>query len=436
MNAPPPFEVQKSIRRHLLFGTIALVVVGGGFALWATIAQLAGAVIANGTLVVDSNVKKVQHPTGGVVGELRVKEGDHVEAGQIVVRLDETQTRANLSVLVNGINELLAREARLDAERTGADGIVFPDELLAQNSDPLVEKVIEGERKHFELRRDARDGQKKQLYERIAQLTEQIRGLDDQIDAKDKEIELVIKELEGVRQLWAKQLIPISKLTAEEREAARLGGEKGQLIAAIAEVKGKIAEVELQIIQVDQDMRSQGAQDLAEVRAKLAELAERKIAAEDQLRRVDIRAPQTGTVHELAMHTVGGVVAPGEAIMLIVPDNDTLMVEARVSPPDIAQLKLSQLAQLRFSAFNQRVTPELFGHVSRIAPDITQDQHTGTSYYVVRVGIDPGEIKKLEGLKFVPGMPVEVFVETAPRSMLSYLMKPLKDQVTRAFREG
>lgn len=197
MNAPPPFEVQKSIRRHLLFGTIALVVVGGGFALWATIAQLAGAVIANGTLVVDSNVKKVQHPTGGVVGELRVKEGDHVEAGQIVVRLDETQTRANLSVLVNGINELLAREARLDAERTGADGIVFPDELLAQNSDPLVEKVIEGERKHFELRRDARDGQKKQLYERIAQLTEQIRGLDDQIDAKDKEIELVIKELEG-----------------------------------------------------------------------------------------------------------------------------------------------------------------------------------------------------------------------------------------------
>ena len=306
MKAPSRFEVQKSIARHVLFGASALVLIAGGFALWGTMAELSGAVIATGHLSSTSNVKKVQHPTGGVIGELRVKEGDHVDAGEILVRLDETQTRANLAVLVNAINELLAREARLDAERTGTNEISFPDQLLAQRSDAVVEKVLAGEQKHFELRRDARNGQKQQLQERAAQLNEQIGGLITQIAAKHSEIELVIKELGGIRQLWEKQLVPISKLTALEREAARLGGEKGQLVAAVAEAKGKIAEVQQQIIQIDQDMRSQGAQELAEVRAKLSELAERKIAAEDLLRRVDIRAPQTGTVHELAVHTIGG----------------------------------------------------------------------------------------------------------------------------------
>ena len=285
-------------------------------------------------------------------------------------------------------------------------------------------------------RRDARDGQRQQLHERSAQLNEQIGGLKTQISAKDAEIELVISELGGIRQLWEKRLVSISKLNALEREAARLGGEKGQLVAAVAEAKGKIAEVEQQIIQIDQDMRSQGAQELAEVRAKLSELAERKIAAEDLLRRVDIRSPQTGTVHELAVHTVGGTVTAGEAIMLIVPDNDLLTVEAKVSPTDIAQLHLDQLAELRFSAFNSTVTPELNGHVTRVAPDITEDLQAGTSYYVVRVEIDSGELEKLQGLQFVPGMPVEVFVQTGARSMLSYLLKPLRDQAVRALRES
>src|SRR6185312_14401460 len=235
MKTSSRFEVRKSIIRHLVFGGLALLLVAGGFAVWGTMAQLSGAVIASGSFVVNSNVKKVQHPTGGVIGELRVKEGDHVGAGDILLKLDETQTRANLAVLVNAINELLAREARLDAERTGAGEIAFADELLAQGSDALVQKVLDGERKHFELRRDARDGQRKQLHERAAQLSEQIGGLHTQIDAKDQEIEFVNKELAGLRQLWEKQLIPISRLTQLEREAARLGGEKGQLVAAVAE---------------------------------------------------------------------------------------------------------------------------------------------------------------------------------------------------------
>jgi len=298
-----------------------------------------------------------------------------------------------------------------------------------------VNKIIVGEQKHFELRRGARAGQKDQLRERLNQMQEQIHGLNKQVDAKQREIKLVFKELEGLRGLWAKRLVTISKLTHVEREAARLEGELGELIASTAEAKGKVAEIGLQIIQVDHELRSQVAEELSDVRAKLAELAERKIAAEDQLKRVDIRATQTGTVHELTVHTIGGVVAPGDPIMLIVPDSDSLVVEARVQPADIDQLSTGQVAALRFSAFNQRVTPEVSGRVTRIAPDVTQDQSSGETYYLVRVAIDRDAAEKLQNVSLVPGMPVEVFLQTGPRSALSYLLKPLQDQVARAFRD-
>jgi HlyD family secretion protein len=429
-------QVQNSIRRHVRIGLAALIIVGGGLGAWAAIAELAGAVVAGGTLVVESSVKKVQHPTGGVVGELLVKEGAHVEAGEIVVKLDETQTRANLQVVANGIDELLAREARLDAERNGITKVEFPEQLLSRISEPNVEKAVTGEQRHFGFRLEAREGQKKQLRERIDQLKQQIQGYTEQTEAKKQEIALVKRELVGVRTLYDKQLVPETRINALEREAARLEGESGQLIAAIAEAKGKISEVELQMIQIDQDMRSQDAQEIADVRAKLSELTERKVAAEDQLRRVDIRSPQTGTVHQLAVHTVGGVIGPGEQIMLVVPDADALTVEAKVSPADIDQLTIGQIAALRFSAFNQQTTPELFGKITRIAADLTEDQRSGASYYVVRIGIDVDSLKQLQGLKLLAGMPVEVFIQTGSRNVLSYLLKPLEDQASRAFKEG
>jgi HlyD family secretion protein len=428
-------EVQKSIRRHLRIGLAALIIVGGGLGAWAAFAKLAGAVVASGTLVVESSVKKIQHPTGGVVGELLVKEGARVEAGEIVIKLDETQTKANLQVVANGIDELLAREARLDAERNGTDKVEFPEQLLSRVSEPNVEKAVTGEQRHFQFRLEAREGQKKQLRERIEQLKQQIQGYTEQTEAKRQEIALVKRELVGVRTLYDKQLVPETRINALEREAARLEGESGQLIAAIAEAKGKISEVELQMIQIDQDMRSQDAQEIADVRAKLSELTQRKVAAEDQLRRVDIRAPLAGTVHQLSMHTVGGVIGPGEQIMLIVPDSEALTVEAKVSPADIDQLQIGQVAALRFSAFNQQTTPELFGKVSRIAADLTEDQRSGASYYVVRIATDADSLKQLQGLKLVAGMPVEVFIQTGSRNVLSYLIKPLEDQAARAFKE-
>jgi len=230
-------------------------------------------------------------------------------------------------------------------------------------------------------------------------------------------------------------LIQISRVTALERDAARLQGERGALISAIAQSRGKITETRLQVLQIDQDLRSDVSKELAEIRAKTSELVEKRVTAEDQLMRVDIRAPQDGRVHQLAVHTVGGVIGPGEAIMLVVPRSDMLTVEAKVAPHDIGQIRVGQVAVVRFSTFNQRTTPELNGEVDRVSPDITQDQKTGNSFYTVRITPPEPEIARLNGLKMVPGMPVEAFIQTGERAAISYLIKPLSDQLMRAWRE-
>ncbi|HXG78991.1 MAG TPA: HlyD family type I secretion periplasmic adaptor subunit [Methyloceanibacter sp.] len=429
-------KLDRSLRIHVVAGFLVVGLLVGGLGVWAGMTQINGAVIAPGLLVVESNVKKVQHPQGGVVGELLVREGDHVKAGEVLLRLDATQTKANLGIILKSIDELTAREARLEAEKVGADKIDFPPDLLARQDDPVVAKLIAGEQKLFELRKSAREGQKAQLQERIVQLGKEIAGLTEQSEAKEREIELVHKELKGVEQLWEKNLVQLNRVTALQRDAARLEGERGQLIAAIAQAKGRIAEIELQIIQVDSDMRSEVAQAIADGRAKLNELGERKVAAEDQLKRIDLVAPQDGIVHQLRLHTVGEVVTPADPIMLIVPESDTLTVEARVEPIDIDQIVLGQPAWLHFSAFNTRTTPEIPGAVSRIAADLTQDPQTGHAYYVVRVTPDPAKLALLKDFKLVPGMPVEVFVQTGKRSVISYLVKPLFDQVERTFKTG
>jgi HlyD family secretion protein len=344
---------------------VAVFIVAGIGVIGAT-TELAGAVIAPGTLVVQSNVKKVQHPSGGIVGELAVHDGSQAQAGELLIRLDATIAQANLAMVEKSLNELFARRARLDAERDGADALELPEELQQSAHQPDVARVIAGERKLFELRRQAQEGQKAQLRERIAQLKDEVRGYTDQVAAKQKEIEFIGKELEGVRDLWQKNLVPITRVTALERDSARLEGERGQLIATIAQGKGKVSETELQIIQLDQNLRSDVAKELADIRAKVAELAERKITAMDQLQRIDIRAPQSGVVHQLSVHTKGAVISAGEQIMLIVPEHDDLVVEVRVDPQKIDQVKLGQTAALRFPGFNQRSTPELNGRVSRI----------------------------------------------------------------------
>jgi HlyD family secretion protein len=424
-----------SIRRHLIVGLAVVVLLAGGLGGWASTAQISGALIAPGSVVVESNVKKVQHPTGGVVGELRARDGDVVKAGDVVVRLDDTVTKASLAIVTKNLDGLWARAARLEAEQRGLDKIVFPRSLLERADDPEVKTVMASETKLFEVRVNGRTGQKAQLRERVTQLNEEIAGLTAQEKAKDQEIALVEKELIGVRDLYDKHLVQLTRLTTLERDLARLAGERAQYIAARAQAKGKITETELQIIQVDKDMVSDVSKDLRETNDKIGEFVERKVTAEDQLRRVDIRAPQDGMVLQSTVHTVGGVITAGDAIMLIVPQADDLQVEAKVNPQDIDKLQVGQKTLLRLSAFNQRTTPELNGIVTRVSPDVTTDQRTGQSYYTIRISMPQEEVARLGDVKLIPGMPVEAFVQTGDRTLISYLIKPLSDQLMRAFRE-
>ena len=435
MSSAPSITARRSIRRHQLVGLAVVGLLVGVVGSWAATTAISGAVIAPGTLVVDTNVKKVQHPTGGIVGEILARDGGHVTAGQVVLRLDDTMTRASLAIVTKGLTEFLARKARLEAERDAAETIQIPDELAARLNEKDVAHVVNGAQRLFELRKSARIGQKDRLQQRLEQLNQEIVGLTAQVEAKTEEVRLIKRELSGARRLWAKKLLPISKLTNLEREATRVSGEKGQLISAIARARAKVAETELEIIQIDRDLASEVARELREIDAKIGEFVERKIAAQDQLRRIDIRAPQSGTVHQSSVHTVGGVVSPGEQIMLIVPEADNLTVEAKVAPQDIDQLYLGQAAMLRFSAFNQRTTPEIKATVSRISADITTDERSGLSYYTIRAAMSADEVARLGDVSLVPGMPVEVFVKTGDRKVISYLVKPLSDQIARAFRE-
>jgi HlyD family secretion protein len=424
-----------SIRRHIVVGSVLVAILAFGLGGWASTAEISGALIAQGSIVVDSNVKKVQHPTGGVVGELRVHDGDHVKAGDILIQLDETVTKANLAIVTKSLVEQYARKARLAAERDGADQVAVPRELADQLDNPDVQDALNSERRLFELRRQARLGQKEQLKQRIGQLQEEITGLNAQLDAKEQESKLINQELQGVRDLWAKKLVQLNRLTSLERDAAKIEGERGQLIASAAEAKGKITETQLQIIQVDQDLFSDVAKELRDTDSKIGEFVERKVTAEDQLKRTDIRAPQDGTVFQSTANTVGGVINAGDTIMLIVPESDQLMVEVKVDPKDIDDVQMGQSVLLRFSSFDMRTTPEINGTVSRIAADTTTDQRTGASYYLVRIAMSADEIKRLGNVKMTPGMPVEAFIQTGERTMVSYLIKPLHDQLMRSFRK-
>jgi HlyD family secretion protein len=428
-------RVRRSLERELRTGLRVLVVGFGVAGGWATLVPLSAAVVVTGSLVVQSNVKKVQHPTGGIVAQIAARDGMHVNAGDLVVRLDETQARATLQVVTNQLDEVRVRIARLVAERDGLDEPTMPRELTGQSGNDDAKARFASEKSLFKARATARQNQKELLQSRVAQLGEQIGGLDAQIKSNASQLELISGELQGVQSLFEKRLVPVTRLNTLQRESARLDGERGQLQSAIAETKSKIGEAQLQMIRVDQDFRSDVIKDLREAEGKQAELAERRVAALDQLNRIDIRATTSGIVHQLTIHTVGGVIGAGEVVMEIVPDSDDLQVEAKLAPNDIDQVKIGQATLVRFSAFNQRTTPQLSGVVSYISADLSHDQQGNTSYYTVRVTLPEEEHRRLAGLQLVSGMPAEIFVQTGSRTMMSYLLKPITDQLRRAFNE-
>lgn len=424
------------IRRNLLAALSAVLLLGGTAAAWSVYVPLDGAVVAAGIVVVESNLRKVQHPTGGVVGALHVREGQFVEAGDILLRLDDTTTRASLRIVLNELVAYRARLARLRAERDGSPEPVFPEDLLEQAlSEEEVAEVLEGERAVFKARAGTRAGQKQQLGERIKQLKDEISGLNEQMDALTKQLVVAREELDELGALHMRGLAQKPRITALRREIFGKEGTVGEIKAKIAQSLGKIAETELQVIQLDRDLANEVAKEIRDVEMRIAELGERRTAAEDQLKRVDIPAPISGIVHQLNVHTIGGVVTASEPIMLIVPAADNLIVEARINPQDIDQLRLGQETRIRFSAFNQRTTPEVWGTVFRIAGDLIRDPQTGGGYYTAGVHVEPAELAKLKRLKLIPGMPAEVYIKTGQRTLASYLLKPVQDQMQRALRE-
>ena len=432
----PAGRAAASIRRHILIGIFLAIGFGGTAAAWSLMAELSGAVVASGTVVVETNLKRVQHPTGGVVGALFVQEGDHVEAGQLVLRLDETSTKANLAIIVNEMTALRTRLARLTAERDGGQDMSIPPDIAHRaRLEPEIQTLVDGERLLFTSRARTQAGLREQLTERTQQLREEIKGVEAQQRSLEAQLRVAHSEMQDVQDLYAKNLVPRTRVSQLEREIIRIEGSIGEFIARIAQSRGRISETELQIIQLDKDRATEVAKEVREVETRISELAERRTAAEDQLRRVDVRAPGAGFVHQLVVHTVGGVIGPGETVMQIVPETDALMVEARISPSDIDQLYIGQETRVRFTAFSQRTTPEFKGTIFRISADLSRDEKTGMPFYVAGIRVPEVGLHGASDLKLLPGMPAEVFATTSERTVAQVLLKPLFDHMNRSLRE-
>ena len=418
-------------------GMGAIIAVVGFLVVWSTLAPIEGAVVAGGQVTVESNRKDVQHLEGGVIGSLEVREGDLVRAGDIVAHLEDTVQKANAALIEGQLTELYARRARLESERDGADAVSRPrgrPEIL--DSLAFGEK-LEGQKRLFEARRTTRIKQLSLLEERITQQSERIGGLNAQISALRSQLELIKDELENVRALHAEGYAPTTRLRGLEREEKRLAGERGSLSAAVAEAESVIAEAKLEIERLKAASREEAISELRDVEVSISELEERRITALGALRRTEIRAPQSGRVLALRVHTVGGVIAPGASLMEIVPDGDRLQIAVRVAPQNIDKVRAGQDTLVRFSAFGSRSTPEATGVVRTISADALSDESGGAPYFLVLIDIpeDKALSSILGGKRLIPGMPVEAFIRTGSRPAISYLLKPLTDSLARSMRE-
>ncbi|MDN5850172.1 MAG: HlyD family type I secretion periplasmic adaptor subunit [Nitrococcus sp.] len=422
-------------RRFLAAGIAGFFILFGCVFSWMAFASISGAVIASGTVIVRGKPKLVQHLDGGIVKEILVENGDLVKAGDVLVRLDETLLVANLEIYRNRLREALARKARLETERDGADKIIFDDAMLrlAGISDGPGNR--RGQERLFDARRTSRLGQIAQLREKINQFHNQIAGVSGLMKSRKEQLGYVLKELAGIRTLQEQGLAPETRVLEQEARRADLEGQLSQNQADLARIENSIRETEISILQIDREFQEKVLSELRDVSTQADDLVQQILATTKQLERIDIKAPVTGLVHELNVDTVGGVVPPGGTLMQLIPAGKTLDLEVKVDPRSIDQLHLGQMAMIRFPAFNQRTTPEVFGHIEEISASSVIDEKTGVAFYRADISVPPAEITKLGKLTLVPGMPAEAFIQTSPRTVLSFIMKPLKDSVMHVFRE-
>ncbi|HEV7718785.1 MAG TPA: HlyD family type I secretion periplasmic adaptor subunit [Arsenicitalea sp.] len=430
------YQDLKSLSRHAMLALVAIMGLFGGLIYWASTVDIAGAVMGQGTIAVESYAKRVQHQEGGIVKQILARNEDHVTAGQLLVVLDDTSISANLKIVQTQLHEAQAKEARLVAEIDGLGTLVLPPEFKERAADPQFARLILTEQRIMASRKATRDNRVAQLNEQIAQVDRQIEGLALQQAAAEHRLQVLGKEFSDLSSLLKRGLVQASRVNVLDKDKATVEGELGSLIATTAQARASIAERRLQISQVEDDFLTGALGDLQETRRAVTEASEQERAILDKQQRTEVRAPQAGVIHESIVHTVGGVIAPGETLMLVVPQDDKLVVNVRTSPMDVDKISIDQPVTIRLSSFDRSSTPELFAHVSGVSPDLTRDPATGQSYYTTLVSIPDSERARLaSSVKLIPGMPVEAFIKTEDRSVLSYLVHPFAEQLARVFRE-
>ncbi|MEV4609872.1 HlyD family type I secretion periplasmic adaptor subunit [Neorhizobium sp. LMR1-1-1.1] len=426
----------RAIRRYMLLAGVTLggLVIGAGG--WAATMNISSAVIGSGVVGVEGNTKKIQHGQGGIVRDIRVNNGTLVHAGDIVVRLDGVEASTNLAATLKEINQLDVKRLRLIAERDGARELIDPLQQVSRLDDKQFIDGLKSETSLFEARREQIESKTAQLTEQIAQIDQQRDGTRQRLLANAEESSWSEQQAQKIENLAKEGLVQFSRLADSKRTVAQLSGERSQLLSDEATAGKRITEIELQIAQLQKDRRAEVLTDLLDTQGKLAKLEEQRLALEDQIAHLDIRAPVDGIVHQLATHTIGGLLSPGETAMNIVPTRDMLTVDMRIKPNDVDQVSIGQVARLRFSAFNQRTTSEIEGRVESLSPDVSINEQTGETWYSARIAISAQERAKLGDLALIPGMPVEAYIKSEPRTALAYLMKPISDQMERAMREN
>jgi len=429
------FKMDNS-RSWIIAGCVVIALLFGGLGTWAAFANITGAVIAPGIVSVESKVKTVQHLTGGIVARIYVSDGDRVNAGDLLIRLDETVIRANLAVTTGELNEYRAQKARLKAERDVSTTLTFDSDLSGQTGNGSLMRILRGQQSLFAARRAGRQGQESLFRQQIEQFSQEILGIKAQLASKKSQIKLVEEELADVVPLFKKGLTAKSRLLALKREKARINGEIGKHMSDIARTKGRIREIDLKILKSGIDFHEEVLTQLRSIQLKIVELQERRITLVDQLRQTEIRAPISGQILNLAVFTLGGIVSPATTILQIVPDQDRLIIEARVTTSDVDQIYLDQPAMIQLTAFDSRSTPQLSAKVIKISADRIVDKATGADYYTVNLALDVGQTDLLGTNTLVTGMPAQVFISTGDRTVLNILLKPLSDQLSRSLRAG
>jgi HlyD family type I secretion membrane fusion protein len=417
-------------------GVLALVGLLGGVGYWSVSAQLAGAVVTSGLVTVESNRQAVQHPEGGVIDRISVKEGDRVAAGEVLLVLDGTRLRSELAIVEGQLRELAARETRLEAERDGHEALVFAPELLDLARDiPDYAAQLEAERVLFQARRETLVQEIALLEEQNAQIENRVAGIEAQIGSLDAQLDLIGSELVDQEELLNQRLTQAARVLELRRERAGLEGQRARLSAEIAELRGQAAGNKIAMLQLDTQRREEAVTQLRDQQFQQIDFAERRLSLLETLSRLEVRAPMGGLIYDLQVFAQKAVVQPAQELMQIVPQDQPLVVSSRVNPINIDEVHIGQEAVLRFSAFDQRTTPEIRGAVTRISADVLTDEATGELYYAVEILPHPAELEKIGDLGLLPGMPVEAFLQTGERTALAYLTQPLMIFFNRAFRE-